>query len=238
MIDAKPRCKAVADIEKNRLVITMAGHVDEKSITKLCSEVRYCVTELKQRFEVIIDLTQCSFIHLAGLTIYKKIIDCLILNKVGEMIRIIDDDNISTRQIKRLSEKVNCYKPVYAKSNKEAIDTFKYVFKRKEIRFQIHKLKIEYESRGKTGIGVIADISSTGCAVESHNIILAPRTKPVIILTFDNHETIQSKFRLNSTVVRSDEKMFAVKFSNIDHELKEQLYKRLAYEVTRSVYLP
>jgi len=238
MIDAKPRCKAVADIEKNRLVITMAGHVDEKSITKLCHDVRSCVTELNQGFEVINDLSQCSFIHLTGLTIYKKIIDCLILNKVGEMIRVIDNDNISSRQIKRLSEKVNCYKPAYAKSNKEAIDTLKYVYKRKEIRFQIHKLKIEYESHGKTGTGVIADISTIGCAVESHNIILEPRTKPVISLTFDNNETIQSNFILNSTVLRSDEKMFAVKFSNLDSELKEQLYRRLAYEVTRSVYLP
>ena len=238
MIDAKPRCKAVADIEKNRLVITMAGHVDEKSITKLCHDVRSCVTELKQGFEVINDLSQCSFIHLTGLTIYKKIIDCLILNKVGEMIRVIDNNNISSRQIKRLSEKINCYKPAYAKSNKEAIDTLKYVYKRKEIRFQIHKLKIEYESHGKTGIGVIADISTIGCAVESHNIILEPRTKPVISLTFDNNETIQSNFILNSTVLRSDEKMFAVKFSNLDSELKEQLYRRLAYEVTRSVYLP
>ena len=238
MIDAKPRVKAIADPEKNRLIITMAGHIDEKSIIKLCTEVRACITELKQGFEVINDLSQCSFIHQTGLPVYKKIIDYLILNKVGEIIRIIDKDNISCKQIKRLSEKANCYKPIYAKAHKEAVENFKSVFKRDAIRFIIHKLSFEYEIRKKIGKGVVTDISTSGCAIESPTIPLSPRSRPVIILNFDTYDTLPATFRLHSTVTRANDKMFAVKFTNLDDEIKEQLYKRFAYEITRSVYLP
>jgi len=238
MIDSKPRCKAAIDIEKNRLIITMAGHVDEKSITKLCVDVRSCVTELKQGFEVINDLSQCSFIHLTGLTIYKKMIDHIIFNRAGEMIRIIDDNNISSKQVKRLSEKINCYKPIYAKNHKEAVENLESVFRRKSIRFSIHKLNFEYEVRKKIGKGILTDISTSGCAIESPTINLSPRSKPLITLNFDNHETLPSVFTLRSTVVRSGENMFAVKFTNLEDELKEQLYKRFIYEVTRSVYVP
>ena len=238
MIDSKPRCKAAIDIEKNRLIITMAGHVDEKSITKLCVDVRSCVAELKRGFEVINDLSQCSFMHLAGLTIYKKMIDHIILNRAGEMIRIIDDYNISSKQVKRLSEKINCYKPIYAKNYKESVENLESVFKRKSIRFSIHKLNFEYEVRKKIGKGILTDISTSGCAIESPTINLTSRSKPLITLNFDKHETLPSVFTLKSTVVRSSENMFAVKFTNLEDGLKEQLYKRFIYEVTRSVYVP
>ena len=165
-------------------------------------------------------------------------IDHIIFNRAGEMIRIIDDYNISYKQVKRLSEKINCYKPIYAKNYKESVENLESVFKRKSIRFSIHKLNFEYEVRKKIGKGILTDISTSGCAIESPTINLTSRSKPLITLNFDKHETLPSVFTLSSSVVRAGENMFAVKFTNLEDELKEQLYKRFIYEVTRSVYVP
>lgn len=238
MIDSKPKIKAVVDTENNRLFITMSGNIDDKSMIKLCSEVRLCVTGLKRGFEVINDISQCNLIHITALQKYKKIIDYLILNNSGEMIRIIDNNNISTRQIKKLSENTNCYKPIYAKNNKEAVEKLELLKKRNGIRFNINKLFIELKLDAKLAKGSIIDISTSGCSIASTCGFLTTGSEPIIILTFDKHDNFASIFKIKSTVVRADNNSLAVQFSGLEDERKEYLYKRIAYEVTRSTYSP
>ncbi|MBM9537604.1 hypothetical protein [Desulfobulbus alkaliphilus] len=89
MADYKSKVKAVADIAKNRLYLTLSGNIDAKALNVLYTDVRFCVADLQPGFIVIDDTSDCNLMYLSGLPIYKKIMDYLVVNKVGEIIRVV-----------------------------------------------------------------------------------------------------------------------------------------------------
>lgn len=120
MVNGKPLAKADANIKKNRLLVTIAGNVDGKSLEKLYTDIRFCVADLKEGFEVVSDISRCNLIYITGMPVYKKIIDFLIANKVGAIVRIIKKDNVSFRQLVNFSEKIHCYRSIYADNKEDA----------------------------------------------------------------------------------------------------------------------
>lgn len=233
MANGKQLAKADANIKKNRLLVTIAGNVDVKSLEKLYTDIRFCVADLKEGFEVISDISQCNLIYLTGIPVYKKIIDFLITNKVGAIVRIVKNNNVSFRQIVNFSEKIHCYRTVYADNKEEAERKLEQLVKRDGIRFQLNTIGLRYEYKHQVGTGTMVDISVSGCAVETPSLTLAVGDDIVITLNFDQQDTFPSEFRMKARVVRSDEHLFAAHFSDLDEEGRAQLYKRLAFEVSR-----
>ena len=91
--------KVTADLKKNRLYMTVAGNINAKMLQKLYTDIRFCVADLKEGFEVLSDVSQCNILYVTGMSTYKKIIDFLIDNQVGVIVKIINDDNLSYKQL-------------------------------------------------------------------------------------------------------------------------------------------
>ena len=236
-INVKPVVKATANIRKNRLHVAISGNIDSKSLEKLYTEIRFCVADLKKGFEVISDISQCNLLYVSSLPIYKKIIDYLIANNVGEIVRVIKNDNISFKQIINFSSKIHSIKPIYVASKEEAEVKLEQCIKRDGIRFQLNNLLLQYELNDAVGKGLVVDISVSGCAVESSSIPLVAEDLINLIITFDPHDTLASDFQLKARVVRVSDQQFAAQFLDLDEGQKEQLYKRLAYEVSRVSFI-
>jgi hypothetical protein len=233
MANAKALVKADANIKKNRLHITISGNIDVKSLEKLYTDIRFCVADLKKGFGVISDISQCNLLYISCLPIYKKIIDYLISNNLGEIVRIIKKDNVSYKQIVNFSEKIHCYRAVYAENKEDAEKKLEHLVKRDGIRFPLDNALFHYEKNNEVGSGRIVDISVSGCAVESATLPLAENDAIGIIINFDQHDPLLSEFHLKACVVRRDEHLFAARFLDLDDERKAELYKRLAYEACR-----
>ena len=101
----------------------------------------------------------------------------------------------------------------------------------------IDNLFFEYDVNGSKGKGHIIDISTSGCAVDSLTIPLQNDAEILITLNFDEHPPLSSIFTIKAHVVRANDQVFATQFLDFDDEHKEQLYKRVAYEVSRSTHL-
>lgn len=235
--DTKPVVKANANIKKNRLHVTISGNIDSKSLEKLYTEIRFCVADLKKGFEVISDISQCNLLYISSLPIYKKIIDYLIANNVGEVVRVIKNDNVSFKQIVNFSDKIHSIKPIYVANKEEAEVKLEQCIKRDGIRFHLNNLLLQYELDDSVGKGMVVDISVSGCAVEMSSVPLAADDLINLVITFDPHDTLASNFQLKARVVRVNDKQFAAQFLDLDEEGKEQLYKRLAYEVSRVSFM-
>lgn len=89
MSSSTAQVKAKVNVAKNRLYVTIAGPIDAKMLDKLYTEIRFCVADLKPGFQVLSDISQCQIIYVTGLPVYKKIIDYLIAQRVGEIVRIV-----------------------------------------------------------------------------------------------------------------------------------------------------
>jgi hypothetical protein len=238
MADSNPTTKAVADLRKNRLEVTISGTINTEILEKLYTEIRFCVADLKSGFEVISDVSRCNIIYLTSLPVYKKIMDYLIANNIGEHVRITSNENISTKQILHFSEKIDTYKSIQAKSREEAEEKIEEFKKRKGIRLKFNAFFFEYEIENKSSKGSIIDISTSGCAFEAEQKSFLVDSEFFIILTFEQHQDLVTKMRIKAKVVRARETIFAAQFLDLDDNRQEQLYKRLAYEISRVPFQP
>jgi len=237
MANARALVKASANIKKNRLHVTISGNVDPKSLEKLYTEVRFCVADLKKGFEVISDISQCNILYISSLPVYKKIIDFLIANNVGEIVRVIKQDNVSFKQIVNFSDKIKSVRPIYAESKEDAERRLDQCIKRDGIRLELNNMQLQYEINNEVGSGTVVDISVSGCAVESPTIPLAAGDAIIVTINFDQHATLRSHFQLKARVVRMGGQMFAAQFLDLDEECKDQFNKRLAYEVSQIPFI-
>jgi hypothetical protein len=237
-VDSRPRVKATANISKNRLTISISGNADSKSLEKLYTDIRFCVADLQKGFEVIKDISQCNILYINSFPIYKKIMDYLIANNVGEIVRVKRNGNVSYKQLLNFTDKIHCYKTIYAESEEEADEKLKLLLKRDGVRFKIDTLHFEYEANHCKGKGNIIDVSTSGCAIDSPTLPLAENSEIAITLNFGEYNTFASIFNIKAKVVRANDQVIAVQFLDLDDEQKDQLYKRLAYEVKRSTCFP
>lgn len=237
MTDCKPKIKAVADIKKNRLYLTIAGNIDSRYLEKLYTDIRFCVADLKKGFDVISNVSQCNMLYISSFKVYKKIIDYLIANKVGEVVRITRNGNVSYKQLLNFSEKIQCYKTIHADDEVDADELLNNLIKRNGIRFKVGKVAMEYTHANEMGYGEVLDISTSGCAVYAPTLVLPVDAEIVIRLKFSQHDDLQSDLSIKAQVVRVGEDTFAAHFYDFDDLNQEQLYQRLAYEVRQNAPL-
>ena len=237
MVSSQAKVKAVADIAKNRLYLTISGNVDAKTLNALYTDIRFCVADLQPGFIVINDSSACNLMYLNGLPVYKKIMDYLVANKVGEIVRVVQD-TISHKQILNFTDKIQCYKTMYAEQLEEAERKLAATRRRNGIRFKLNGPSIAYTINNQNHSGTLVDLSISGCAIEAEGTIPAVAQELTLVLLFDNHEHHPSQFQIKARVVRATVSNFAAQFLDLDNDRQEQLYQRLVYEVGRNVELP
>jgi predicted small secreted protein len=169
--------------------------------------------------------------------VYKKIIDFLIANNVGEIVRVIKQDNVSFKQIVHFSDKIKSVRPIYAESKEAAERRLDQCIKRDGIRLELNNMQLQYEINNKVSTGTVVDISVSGCAVESSTIPIAAGDDIIVTLNFGQHATLCSHFQLKARVVRMAGQMFAAQFLDLDEERKDQFNKRLAYEASQIPFI-
>lgn len=112
--------KVVVDAEKNRLNITLIGYICKEEVEKIFADVVVCVPELKPGFSVVTDLTQCKLGHLSGIPTFQKIMEFLLDNKVGKVVRVVGKAKLIFNQLSRLTESLQGYSAIYVSTLNEA----------------------------------------------------------------------------------------------------------------------
>ena len=235
MANTPKRSSATANIKKNILYITIGGKLSKKDLDKLYTDIRFCVADLKPRFDVVNDLSGCSLAALNGLPTFKKITNHLIDNKVGKVVRVIDERKIAFRQILNLAAKMLGYKTAYVNSFEEAEQELFNAQNQDGLRFCLHNQPVTFIVEGKEGRGQISDISVSGCAINNNS--LEPTMNELIFFstTFQKHEDLLEVFETEAKVVLVERNKFAVNFQKVEDDLKEQLAERLVYESKREL---
>ena len=231
----KQQLKVKADLKKNRLSITMSGNPSKDVLDKVYTEVRFCVADLKPGFDVITDLTLCTLGHLNGIPTMRKIMDYLIANQVGQVIRVLGEKSLLFKQIIRYASLCQGYSPAYVATLEEAEDRLTNFAKRNGLRFQIHHQQIEYRINQEEGKGHTVDISTSGCAVQAATVPPTQGMEISLTIPFHQDHETPTSFTIAAKVVRAQGDTFAAQFLDLDEEQKEELYKCLAYEAKREI---
>ncbi|MGE4559942.1 MAG: PilZ domain-containing protein [Desulfobulbus sp.] len=234
MPESRSHVKARADIRKNRLHLTIAGKADKRLLEQLYTEIRFCVADLKPGFEVIHDISRCQLIYIGGLPTFQKIIHFLLANKAGEIVRIVESDKISCKQILSFSENLHCYQPLYVNTPQEAEQRLETISPRNGIRLKLNHLLLEYDSTAGKGTASIVDISTSGCAVDKATLPLPPDMEFEGSIVLVPHPPLISAIQLRARVVRASATGFAATFLGRTEEFCEQFYQRLVYEASRA----
>ncbi len=227
--------KVVADIGKNRLYFNISGSVTKRELEQLYTETRFCVADLQAGFDVVTDFSQCRLVSISGVPTFRKIMNYLIANKVGEVVRIVDKNSLLYTQVVNITMRIQGYKPIIVSSAEEAEKRLEGSIKRNGLRFILHRPSIQYSREGRSWKGEIINISTSGCAVE------AVKNQPVegeeILLAFnlDNQDMSMSGFETKARVVRVENDNFAVEFLSLDSLQSDQLWKCLVAESQKEI---
>lgn len=222
--------KAVANIAQNRLVITIYGSLSKENLDKLYTEVRFCVADLNPGFGVITDLSSCTIAALNGIPTFRKIMNYLIINKVGRVARVIDEKNLVLMQLINFTGKNNGYKADFFHSLVEAEAALSNEQKRDALRFVLLEQTVNFRIGDLEGTGLVHDLSTSGCAITSTGEVPALLDQIFISIDFTNLENKMNVLECKAEVIWSKSKSFGVKFDVIDDKSKEQLWERLIYE--------
>lgn len=120
MTAGKRSAKVTADIKKNRLYITLAGTINKSAVESIYTDVRFCVADLQPGFDVVTDLTEAQIGHLLGIPTFIKIMEYLKTHGVGRVVRVVGKAKSLFRQISRITESVQVYRPTYVATRAEA----------------------------------------------------------------------------------------------------------------------
>ena len=222
---------ATTDLKKNRLYFTVTGEVTKKDLDRFYTDVRFCVADLQQGFDLIAIYSDCKLAHLSALPTFRKITNFLITNGVNEVIRIMPKDCVFVKQALNLTARMQGYKPLYASSLQEAEEKLDSINKRDGLRFHLFQFPVECQFDETTQKSYIQNISLSGCAVLLSDIPELSINKEVKIkISFDKPDLGQETFEIMSTVVRVEDEHFAVQFTEIEKERKGLLFKYLVQE--------
>lgn len=228
------KAKVVTDIKKNRIYITLPITATTKELNDIYSEIRFGIADLQPGFDVITDLTNCSIGHLSAIPIYWKIASYLISYKVGRVVRIVGDMGLILKQLMAFSSKFQCYKAIYVLTIEEAEEELRYPIKPDGIRFQLHDKQLGYQVDGEQVKGDIVDISISGCAIRGPTDRISEGIQLPVTLELGKKGEPLTPFSLQSKVVRVNDNMFAIQFTDMDELIKRQLYDSLTYELNNN----
>ncbi len=226
-----------ADIEKNRLYLKLPGKISKREWEGIYTEVRFCVADLHPGFQVIADYSESSLVSVSGIPTFRKLMNYLIRNGVGEVVRVVDSHSLLFKQVVNLSSRICGYKPIYAHSVEEAGDRLDAAFQRNGLRFHYKALpQAEYSTDdAQTGTGCILNISTSGCAIGSATLVPSMNAEIGLRLAFTTEKDTIQEFKIKARVVRIEENGFATTFLDFDGDQKDQMMQCLLRESEREL---
>lgn len=225
--------KVKANIPNNRLYFNFTGIATKKAMEGLYTDVRFCVADLKPGFDVISDFSECELIHLNSIPALKKIMSYLIENRLGQIVRVLQSNKVSHKQILNLAMRVQGYSPIYVSSADEADEQLKNAVKRKGLRVHLHNLPIKYVAENEERNGNIINMSTSDCAVEFTTFPPKKGSDLLLEITFERDDKPPYPFTIKAKVTRIDHNVFAAEFNDFDNESKELLWQYLINESRR-----
>jgi hypothetical protein len=231
----KQHSKVTADLKKNRLMITIGSTATKAELNKIYTDIRFCVADLKPGFDVVTDLTRCTIGHLSAIATFKKIMDYLVTNRVGRVVRIMGGANVVFRQLFGVASRFCSYKPIYVSSLDEAEAALRQAADPESLWFQIHQRQVEYTIATNRVRADLIEISTGGCTVRAESAPLSvDQILPLIVSLYQDQERLAS-FSLEAKVVVVEADRFTVEFLAFDQERREALYQCLVNEVRRDL---
>ncbi|OQX19144.1 MAG: hypothetical protein BWK76_05355 [Desulfobulbaceae bacterium A2] len=218
--------KTKVNIKKNRLQLTVGGTITEARLDAFYTDIRFGVADLQPGFAVITDLTACNYAHLSCVPAFRKIMHYLLANKVGNVVRVMSQQNLIFRQILNLTARFHGYKVCYVSSMEEAEQYLDQAQHRQQLRFCIRQ-EVGITVAGQRTTGSLIDISTSGCAIEAAGA-LPDATEIFLELNLgDGDKTEEQLFVIKAEVTRSDENGFATKFLDFSDSDQERLHQCL-----------
>jgi PilZ domain len=228
--------KAKADLEKNRLYLKISGKTSKKELEGLYTEIRFCVADLKPGFGVISDLSECNLGHLSGVSTLKKIMNYLVKNGVGEVVRVINGQSLLFKQVLNLSAKIGGYLPVYVSTVEEAEEKLDASMKRNALRFYFNDLPpVDYFINDVRATGRILNLSTGGCTLGSVSKNPAVGEDVLIVIIFTAQDDLPEEFKIKSQVIRTEGDGFAAEFKDLADEQTDRLWQCLQRESEREL---
>lgn len=232
---SKQQSKVTADLKKNRLCIAIGTAATKAELNKVYTDIRFCVADLKPGFDIINDLSHCTLGHLNAIATFKKIMDYLVAQKVGRVVRVVGGTSIAFRQLLALASRFYCYKPHYVASMEEAETLLQHPVAPEALSFQLHRRQVDYVIGQVNRQGQLVDISTGGCTVQGEAEVVAKGQEMTLTLVLHRHKDDKASFTLDARVVSVAEDRFSVEFFNLAEEEKNGLYQCLVYEVRRDM---
>ncbi|THB73695.1 MAG: PilZ domain-containing protein [Desulfobulbaceae bacterium] len=218
------------DHKQNRLYLTLHGTVSKSDMAHLYTDVRFTVADLDPGFSVITDLRACKTGALTALEPLTKLMGFLIENKVREVIRIVDEGQVISKQAKNLESQSQSYSVIYVYSEEEAKQQLTLLKDRENLRFRLLDHPVCYAIGQIQGQGVLVDISVGGCAVNRADSIPTQDSVVRLTINFQENGELLSVLDCEGLVIRSDRNEFAIAFQNLDEPTKTALWTRLVAE--------
>ncbi len=228
------KSKVKVDIKNNRLTIILPACVTLKELESIYVEVRFGIADLQPGFDVVTDLTNCAIGHLNAIPVLWKISSYLTAHKVGRIVRVVSDMGIILKQLLAIETKFKCYKPIYVSTMEEAEQELSSPNKPGGIRFQLHDRPLNYEVHGEQSRGDIVEISTSGCSIRGQTESLKVEMELAVTFELGKQDKPLTSFALQSKVVRVDEDMFVIQFTDVDEVQKRQLYDCLTNELNNN----
>ncbi|MBM9513354.1 PilZ domain-containing protein [Desulfogranum marinum] len=227
---SKQTSHARADTNHNRLYIRIGRKLTKPDLDNLYTDIRFCVADLSPGFSVITDLSQCTIASLSGLPTFRKISNFLIDNQVGTVVRVMNDKSVVFRQFMNLTDRTQGYKPINVSTVDEAEKRLLEAEKRTAPRFRLYKQPVEIHKKDIQYTGVVIDISTGGCAIQTDTSLPELGDDLSIKIHFNDHEEFISEFNISAQVAKVMDDWFAVRFISLGEEVEKQLEQRLLHE--------
>lgn len=227
---AQRRSGVFTDIKKNRLYITITGHLTKVQLERFYTDVRFGVADLKPGFDVVNDLSGCTLAALSGLPIFNKITNYLITNKVSRVVRVVNNNKVVFRQILNVGSRMQGYKAIYVESVEEADRELDVPMQAESLRFYLHQKLVKYVLNGEHGEGNLVNISTTGCTIAVPSISLLPGDTISLSVVFEKKDDLLEEVAVDGITVAVDSEGVTVDYIDFDEQLQEQLWHRLVHE--------
>lgn len=218
------------DIKKNRLYITITGHLSKEQLERFYTDVRFGVADLKPGFDVVNDLRDCTLAALSGMSTFKKITNYLIINRVSRVVRVVDNSKVVFKQILNIGSRMQGYKAVYVETLEDADRELDLSQESEALRFYLRPKLVKYILNGESGEGQLLNISTVGCTIESPSIVLVLGDIISLSINFEKKENLLDEFSAQGKIVAVDVGEFTLDYIGLDEHQREQLWQRLVDE--------
>lgn len=230
MAESLKKTRVATEQKRNRLSLQLVGRVSKRDLDAVYTDIRFFVADLQPGFDVISDFSDCQLIYLGGLPTFRKIINYFVTHGVAEVVQVVQENRIISKQIVQYTVNMQGYKPVFAGTLKEAEDKLQHSVKRNGVRFYFDNIALDYDIDGATGKANILNISTSGIAVGSAT--LSGMEDDQIELKFSLRESAGGpvQFKIKAKIVRADSASFAAEYIDQTEEQKAELWACLMFE--------